>query len=457
MRINKIPSLYSFDPRHIVSNVEIYGKKMKVANPYTGEMIEEKQFAPDGLFSQNIFGTFETEEEYSCQCKAVTGKFYEGCMCEKCGTPVVFTEAHIDKVGWIDLTGNKYNPDGTVAERGQQWKVIKYVAYLFLEKLIGPTNLENIIHVPNIITQDGDLDEEGIKEIQDSAPECKYWYIGIKNFAEKYTEILNYYYEINNIEDQKLYDFLKDPTEVFTDKIPVISTLLRPAMRTADGLRLDKLNTIYIRIIKNNQILNSKVDQLELIQNSTLEKLQAEYFQLSEEILNNIKGKYGLIRNQICGTRVNFSARNIITPASPGIGMNEVVMPYLDFLILYQFELINVLHRVKNITIRECEMKIFNAMQEFDEEIYLIMKKVISEEECAILLNRNPTIALGSILYMKIADIKKDIHDYTLSLHNSILTVLAGDSYKPKSSDILKNIFENSLICWKTLRAHIAN
>ena len=100
----------------------------------------------------------------------------------------------------------------------------------------------------------------------------------------------------------------------FTDKIPVISIVLRPAVRTADGLKMDELNNIYINMLKNVQILNTKVDIIKIIRDSTLESLQALYFQLSEEILENIKSKNGLIRNQIMGTRINFSARNIISP-----------------------------------------------------------------------------------------------------------------------------------------------
>ena len=426
MKIERVPSLFSFNPHNIVSNHEIFGKRQKVISA-TGEVVEEKAFTDDGLFSPVIFGSFETEHDYSCKCKHLVGKFYDGMTCPKCGNKVEYTESHIDKTGWIDLSGNKYKEDGTVAEFGPGFKIIKYIAYLFLEKLIGRKNLKNIIHVPNIITVSGELDTDSIKEIQNENPQQKYWYIGLTEFYKNYNDIIAYYYSINNVDDEKLFEFLYDPAEVFTDKIPVISTILRPAVRTADGLKLDVLNSTYVRLIKNVKLLNSNVSELELIRNSTLEIIQAEYFQLSEEILNNIKGKDGLIRNQICGTRIDFSARNIITPLKAGFGMNEVVMPYITFLELYKFEIINILHKVKNISIREAEIMHFNAKLNFNREIYLIMKKMIKEEECSILLNRNPTIALGSILYMRIADVKEDMNDLTLSLHNSVLTLLAGD------------------------------
>lgn len=425
MKITRVPSFFSFDPHNVISNYEIYGRKVKVDKD--GMQVEENSFNDDGLFSPQIFGSFESEEEYSCKCHHLTGAFYDGCKCPKCGTIVEFRGSLISKTGWIDLSGNRYLDDGTVAEYGAGYKIIKYFAYLHLEKLIGKTNLKNIIHVPNTITTTGELDVKAIEEIQNEAPEQKYWYIGLPNFYKNYNEILSYYYSLNKIDDSKLFDFLYDPAEVFTDKIPVISTLLRPAMRTSDGLKLDVLNTIYVRLIKNNKILNSKIEQIDIIKNSTLEIIQAEYFQLSEEIINNIKGKGGLIRSQICGTRVDFSARNIITPAHAGINMNEIVVPYVTFLELYKFEIINILHNVKNISIREAEKIHFKAMIEYNHEVYLIMKKMVRESDCIALLNRNPTIAIGSMLCVRIVDIKEDFTDLTLSLHNCILTMLAAD------------------------------
>ena len=428
MKLSKKPSMFEFNPNNTIFNPEIQGKRMKVISDDGLEIKDEKCFTSDGLFSQEIFGTFETDKEYACKCRYRSGFFSLGSICPKCGTRVEFIQANIDKCGWIDLSGNKYNKDdGTIVEYGKGWKIIGYIPYLFLEQVIGKRTLQSIISVPNIITIDGDIDEEGIKQARAENPENKYFYYGIMGLYNNYNEILDYYYNLHNIQNQRLYDFLKDPTEIFIDKIPVVSTLLRPAMRTADGLKLDVLNKIYINIIEGANTLNSKLDQLELIENATLQKVQSEFFQLSEEIMKNIKSKYGLIRKQICGSRVNFSSRNIITPARPGIGMNEISMPYLDFLILWEYEIINILHKVKNISYREAQIIHFHATQTFNEEIYNIMVKMITDNECAILLNRNPTISLGSILYMKVVEIKRDPNDYTLSLNNSILTLLAGD------------------------------
>ena len=427
MKLVRKPSILSFNPNSIITNPEILGKRIKVFDDEEG-YIDEKEFADDGLFSKKIFGDCEnTEYDYSCKCGNLRGKFYDGVVCEKCGEPVKFVEANIEKMGWIDLTGAKYAEDGTILERGSNYKIIKYVAYLFLEKIIGKENLKNIIHVPDIITVVGDLDVAAIEAERQSDPEKKYWYYGINDFAENYQEILDYYYKLHDIDNKELYDFVSNPFDTFTDKIPVISAVLRLCMRTADGLKLDEINNIYIRLIKATKILNNKTTALPIIKNSMLEEIQGEYFNLNEYVMDLIRGKEGLIRNSICGARVNFSARSIISPAFAGHKIDEIVVPYRTFLELYKFEIVNILQKVKNISYKEAEVIHFNAGIKFNDEVYSIMEKCIKDNEIIVLLNRNPSINIGSILALRITGVKHDFNDLTMSIHNSILTLLAGD------------------------------
>jgi DNA-directed RNA polymerase beta' subunit len=378
------------------------------------------------LFSRTIFGDIDSKEEYSCDCGALQGKFYEGSECQKCNTPVTFVGLNINKFGWIDLSLSKYNEEGNLIEQGNGCHLIEYIPYAQLEKIIGRENLRNIIQIRNTISITGEFVEDELEEIRNSDPACKYYYIGIEGFYNKYNEILDYYYELKGGKNKDLYEFLKNKDEIFTDKIPVISVILRPAMRTADGLKLDDINIKYQNILKNLEILKD-VNTIQIIRDSAIEQIQAEFMMLSEEILDAIKSKSGIIRNQICGTRINFSARNIISPAVAGYKIDEIVLPYLTFLELYKFEIINVIRTTENISLKAAEKIWYNATMKYNERVYLIMKKMISDNEVGVLLNRNPTISYGSILYLRVANIKKDLNDLTMSIHNNILTCLAGD------------------------------
>jgi len=411
MKLKKISSLALFNPDNIVTSSEIYSRKTELLRE-NGEEVEGKSFDDKGLFSKRIFGNLNSDDEFSCECGKFTGKLYENLVCDKCGSEVKLIQANIDKIGWVDL---------------KEHYVIKYISYSLLEKVIGRDNLKHIVHLPNKITMQGDIDKKEIEQIQKQSAEHKYWHIGLKEFRKNYKNILEHYHVLHDKKESRIYEFLEDIDDVFTNKIPVISIVLRPAMRTADGLKLDELNNIYINILKNVEILDDTINLTEIISDITVELIQAEYFQLSTKIMDNIKSKGGLIRNQIMGTRINFSARNIISPAKAGYKIDEVVLPYLTFLNLYKLEIINILSKIKGVMLFEAEEIWHKASLKIDEEIYMIMKKMIVDEEIGILLNRNPTISFGSILYLKIAGIKKDYEDLTMSIHNGILSLLAGD------------------------------
>lgn len=414
-----------------------------------GIQVEQKKFADDSLFSKRIFGDMDSLEEYSCECGKTHGKFYEGKVCDKCGDTVKFVGLNINKNGWIDLSLAKYE-NGVVVEEGNGFHIIEYIAYSQLEKIIGREHLRNIIHSRNTITITGDVDDSEVVAIREEAPENKYYFLGIEKFYEMYNEVLDYYYTLGNRHNEKLYDFLKDRDEVFTDKIPVISIILRPAMRTADGLKLDEINIRYQNILKNLEMLRDP-NMLPIVRDTTIEMIQAEYMLLSEDIMENIKSKAGVIRNQICGTRINFSARNIISPAKAGYKIDEIVLPYLTFLELYRFEIINILKTTEGCSFKEAENEWFKAKLKFNEKVYKIMQKIIKDNEIGVLLNRNPTISYGSILYLRVAGVKKDYADITMSISNLILTPLAGDydgdvlnliSIKDKTTrEIFKKIF----------------
>ena len=448
MKLEMISLEHSFNPDNLVTSHEIFARKVETILDGS-EYREQKTFADDSLFSKRIFGDMDTEEEYSCECGKLKGKFYDGKECDKCGTQVSFVGLNINKYGWIDLSLSTYD-NGVLVNKGNGFHVIKYIMYSFLEKIIGRDKLRNIIHARSTITITGELDNTELEDIRNSDPKNKYLYIGLEQFYEKYDEILSYYYGLMAKPDKKTYDFIKNRDEVFTDKIPVVSIILRPAMRTADGLKLDDINIKYQSILKNLRIIRDST-VIPIVREATIEEVQAEYMMLSEKILDNIKSKSGLIRSQICGTRINFSARNIISPAPAGIKIDELSVPYLTFMELYKFEIIGAIKEIENISYKEAEMEWYNATLKLSEKVYLIIKKMISDNEIGVLLNRNPTISYGSIMYLKIVDVKHDINDVTMSLSSTILTLLAGDydgdvlnliSIKDKDTrEILKNVF----------------
>ena len=127
----------------------------------------------------------------------------------------------------------------------------------------------------------------------------------------------------------------------------------------------------------------------------------------------------------------DYSSRNVITPLSSNLSIDEVHLPYLTFLELYKKEITNLLSRMENITINEADFRINMALLEFDKQIYELMKYLIKQGPdgtLPILINRNPSISNpGSLLCMRVTEVKKVYDDYTMAVSVDVLAGLNAD------------------------------
>ena len=126
--------------------------------------------------------------------------------------------------------------------------------------------------------------------------------------------------------------------------------------------------------------------------------------------------------------RVNFSSRCVIVPLIGNYKINEVVLPYSVVMSFYKFEIINLITKLDKCSLSEALDKWNRGSEKFDRRMYLIMKHLIDNTPggLRVLINRNPSLALGSILQMRIVDVKEDYNDLTMSIPVNILGVLAG-------------------------------
>jgi DNA-directed RNA polymerase beta' subunit len=371
-----------------------------------------KKFNPDGIFSETIFGRLDNEgAQFSCDCKKYRGKFYLGKKCETCETEVRFIEPIIKRIGWIDL-GPFY--------------IVNPNFYNFLSKIFSKSNLLNVISYEKKLTKDG-----LVKETENA--KHPYSNIGLIEFKEKFDEILDYFFNLSkNKNKEEYYRIVKENQHlVFTNKIPVFSTTLRPALMMKDNLIFDEINNMYNSVILNSNMVKTSTEDERSDINTLpiMVSIQLMVNQIFEKTIDNIKGKTGFIRNNIMGSRVNFSARNVITPLPAGYEIDDIVVPYLTFLELYKFQLLNLISSVKSVSFVEAHHIWNEAATHFDPEMYRMMKEILNKTKggLKLLLNRNPSINFGSILLLKIADIKQDYNDLTSSIHNNILAPLGGD------------------------------
>ena len=122
---------------------------------------------------------------------------------------------------------------------------------------------------------------------------------------------------------------------LFIDKLPVIPPDLRPMYEDEGGnLVLDEINNIYLNIMR-------KASQIKTVgKGSALFNLLNFYLQNAvnehdKYIRTKISKKSGLIRMNMLGKRVDFSARAVITPG-PNLKVNEIGVPLRIAVTLFQ-------------------------------------------------------------------------------------------------------------------------
>lgn len=391
-----------FNPNTEITNIESLDKK--------------KKFTIDGLYSEKIFGNmYGSKIEYKCNCGEIIGEYNEGLLCKLCNSIVSKKECQLLEQGWINL-GN--------------YKVINPLYYAFLKRYFGEAKLKKYLSPQYVkIDKDGNefISEDDIPKNENNSDLIS---IGINTLAKNFIEILDYFKETNKNINLEVYEFLKQNKDnIFTSKIPVFSHRLRPATVVGQQIMFDKSNTIYVQILKIAKILNAlSLDAFPLNVDKLLYKIQELYNSLYDYIITTLaNSETGHIRNEKLSNRFNFSARCVIVPLHHNTKIDEVHIPYVVGCELLKLHIIRKLVQNKGMTYNEANMRWRKGILAFDREIYDIILEIEEDEGgIHVLINRNPTINIGSIL--KVTAKVKDVYDdYCMGISNNVLSVLSAD------------------------------
>ena len=395
----------------------MFDSRRVVSNPTA---VRHKRFTDDGLYSERFFGKMQGEPRtISCKCGAVSGDYAEGMFCESCKEEAVPRGHKTDKMAWIDLGDLRlFNP----------------LFVPFVKSYFGPTRWKAYIDSTAIgMDEDGgELIGDEDLSIKDSEPNPELVAIGVEEMANNLEEILDTVHGKQSRDPkQEVYEFLKENLEhAVSSKIPVYTSRLRPALFIGGrSLVFDRVNTIYTQLVKTAATLRmSGRESVPALRGSLALKLQSLWIEAYDHILDSISGKTGHIRQLLLGNRLNFSTRCVIVPGSD-LDFDEIDIPYLAALEMLRFHLIRWWTGAGGKGGHSRAVSRWNeASRRFDQEALDLMNMLAeSMGGLEVLLNRNPTISLGSIMKMRVRSIKPNYDDFTISLSNNILAILGGD------------------------------
>lgn len=437
MRFELIKLDRDFNPNNVVTNHEPIDKKSN-----------RNKFTNDGIFSEIIFGKMpSTGRDYSCECGETHGKFLNQLICNECGTKVIDRSAIFDKKGWIDLGG---------------YYVINPLFYYYFTKILTAKTLENILQKGYFLDTGGEMidnsllteETEGKKKTAKSN-KSKYYNIGIIEFMNNWKEIVAHHINMSDIKAIKYLNLLyAHEDKIFVSHLPIFSIILRPALVVGDKVIFNEINSTFNIIIRTVNLLKNQTNEETTIYSveASLNKIQKHINYAFQYIIKTLNGKKGHIRNTILGTRINFSCRSVITPLPTGYLHDEIIIPYLGFLELYKFHIINILTKDHNMSMREANNTWHLAQSNKIKAVNMAIEKLLRKKNYDgttgqfCLLNRNPTIAFGSILRCRIINVKDG---KTISICNSSTKFMNADydgdvlSVIPLLDDDLAKAFES--------------
>jgi hypothetical protein len=356
-----------------------------------------------------LFGTsYEDEqafmERHRCKCGEFKGQQFEGEICPFCGTKVEARPLNIKMTGWFMLGDNVViNP---------HW-------YKMFTKILGEKAFTLMISPIERVDKDG-MRREAIAGV-DYDPISPYDLIGIDGFYEKYDEVLDYF-----AKKRKKFDEIEyckaNKDKAFIHHIPIYTTALRPISATSDTLYFNGIEKDIHPLFNLTESIRS-CEEIEkpLIQQS----IQKRVNRIWDYNFEQINKKEGFIRNKLISGALNYTSRMVIIP-DPTLRMNEVGLPYQAFRVLYKYRIIYHLMTNDDISLAAAYTR-WQSSLKFDQHVYDIMNYILETENPMILINRNPTLNLYSLLRMKIAYIKTPEKKETLSLPETILTGLNAD------------------------------
>lgn len=388
------------------------------------------QSVENSIYDKELGELTDTDKdvrEFSCDCGALFGRFYEGMICKECGTPVVSRfSMDVKRVGWIDIA---------------PFYIINPNAYEILGKCIGLKNLQKILQYDIQIDLDGNLSSEQQTMMSKNTKQIPYANSGMIDFRKNFDEIVGYFSGIKGTMEEAQY-LIDHKEEIFSSKIPVSSIYLRPTFVSSKkrSVSFDKINAIYIKMLTDARLLRRTMKK-EVELKRSLNVLFDIQTSLQDLYVNTIKtklsGKTKMIRGSILGNRMNFSSRMIIRSfVGPYMGMDKVEMSYKGFLELNLLETINALMKgygdpsFTKMTVYEVMEYVQKAQysDKIDPVIWKVLNMILEKRPYnPILLLRPPSLALGSMQYFEVCRITPDAADKTLSVPLSSLTEMNGD------------------------------
>ena len=367
----------------------------------------------DGIFSSRYGNTISDADSFDgrhrCECGLLKGAINHGMICDSCGTMVKYVDDDMSIFGWLILKEPYY--------------YIHPNLYRSLEAFIGVTRLDNII---GPIVQ---MDKNGKEVTRTYKKDEMFAGIGMMDFKERFDEVMDFYLK-KYPNKRNYYEHIKaNQSLVFTRSIPVFTTLLRPTKFDNASLKYEKTNENYNMISRLVVEVNKdklRIDRKKKNKLDSLYDIQVQVNAIYTELKEIMSKKKGDIRSAV-GGRYCFTGRSVIAQAVD-LMPDQIRLSYHTLCEMLQQVIINILQRTYNFSYANAYKYWYKAQLQYNDIVASIIENLIKDSDggLPIIINRNPTISYGGILFMRCIGIGKE-NDYTMQVPLQVLQLLGAD------------------------------
>jgi DNA-directed RNA polymerase subunit RPC12/RpoP len=182
--------------------------------------------------------TNEFMDRYRCKCGKYVGAAFEGETCPECGSKIEYKDVDVMMTGWLNF---------------YPYKIINPLFYQRMQSALSKKILENIISNENIITSQGII-RKHTDTIEVKKSMLVYHNIGLHEFYKNFEEIMEYYKNKRKQKADLIDSLIADKDKVWTSKLPVYTTVLRPMGITQESYYFNSLNIYPIYQVSINSL-----------------------------------------------------------------------------------------------------------------------------------------------------------------------------------------------------------
>lgn len=380
--------------------------------------------------NSTIYTTFSSDlltNIPSCHCGEISGEYNIGVICEECKTPVESVmNQDLQPLVWLRApreVSALMNPTvwGMLTEhfRIGTFSVIQWICDTNYQTIYGGNLSGNALQVIRYIEQ------LGIER-------------GWNNFYNNFDTTIAHLFRMKQFRPKKgdkdnLQELIaKYRHLVFTRYIPIPHRSLLVVEETNIGVFVDPITTGVINAIRILAGVDTEMSTLSARtkENRAVRAIDGVYEFYKQTYKGTLAEKEGICRKHVYATRSHFSFRAVVSSITNAHNYDEIYIPWGVATSVFKIHLVKKLFKL-GYTPSEAISLINSKARTYDPLLDQLFNEIIAESPNGrgvnATLNRNPSLARGSIQSVYITKVKTDPTDPTVSISILIVRPLNAD------------------------------